>query len=140
MLRSIGLVVYLLMAVKISLSDLRNRLIKNRDLLLFLIFTLIIHRQGYGRENLKSLAYISLICLLLHLLFQGKIGAGDLKLFWVISFWTTGFTQWLSGASLAWVLGGVFAIVFSIHNHVRGARLLSIPFAPFIFLAFIPVI
>jgi len=140
MLRSIGLVVYLLMAVKISLSDLRNRLIKNRDLLLFLILTLIIHRQGYGRENLKSLAYISLICLLLHLLFQGKIGAGDLKLFWVISFWTSGFTQWLSSASLACVLGGVFAIVFSIHNHLRGARLFGIPFAPFIFLAFIPVI
>jgi len=140
MLRSIGLVIYLLMAVKISISDLRYRLIKNRDLFHFLILTLSIHYQGYRLENLNSLIYISVICLVLHLLFQGKIGAGDLKLFWVISFWTTGFTQWLSGASLAWVLGGVFAIVFAIHKHLRGARIFSIPFAPFIFLAFIPVI
>jgi hypothetical protein len=140
MLRIIGPVIYLVMAVKISLSDLQSRLIKNRDLLIFLILTMSIHVWGYGLEDLKSLAYVSLVCLVLHLLFLGKIGAGDLKLFWVVSFWTTGLSQWLSGMSLAWIIGGVFAIVFSIYTHLRGARFFSIPFAPFIFLAFIPVI
>jgi Flp pilus assembly protein protease CpaA len=86
------------------------------------------------------LFYVSLFCIALNQLFQGKIGAGDLKLFWVISIWTSNFTEWLEGLTIAWILGGLFAIAFAALYFRRTQRKMSIPFAPFIFLGFLPAI
>jgi Flp pilus assembly protein protease CpaA len=73
----------------------------------------------------------------MHLLFYRAIGAGDLKLFWVISLWTHSSIIWLQLFSLAWVLGGIFSVISALSfRSFKG----NIPFAPFIFLAFIPAI
>ncbi len=130
-------IIYLFFAFKISISDLRYRLILNRDLLFFLIFSIALHFSRFTVENLKSLTFISLTCAALHIIFDAKIGAGDLKLLWVISFWTSSFTQWLESLTITWLLGGLFAISYGGYFYLRGSRKRSIPFAPFIFLGFL---
>jgi Flp pilus assembly protein protease CpaA len=140
MVQIFGQVVYVVAAIFISISDLRYRIIRNRDLLLFFIVSLACNYSNLRLESLRSLFYVSLFCIALNQLFQGKIGAGDLKLFWVISIWTSNFTKWLEGLTIAWILGGLFAIAFSALNFRRTQRKMSIPFAPFIFLGFLPAI
>jgi prepilin signal peptidase PulO-like enzyme (type II secretory pathway) len=88
-------------------------------------------------STLKILLAVTLILAILHLLFSKEIGAGDLKLFWVISFWSHSLAIWLQLFSLAWVLGGAFSAISAI-SFWKFRR--NIPFAPFIFLAFVPAI
>jgi prepilin signal peptidase PulO-like enzyme (type II secretory pathway) len=88
-------------------------------------------------STLKILLAVTMILAILHLLFPKEIGAGDLKLFWVISFWSQSIAIWLQLFSLAWVLGGAFSAISAI-SFWKFRR--NIPFAPFIFLAFVPVI
>ena len=133
-------VVYVVAASIISISDLRYRIIRNRDLLFFFIVSLTCNYSNLTFESLRSLFFVSLFCIGLNQLFQGKIGAGDLKLFWVISIWTSNFTKWLEGLTIAWILGGLFAIAFAALNFRRTQRKMSIPFAPFIFMGFLPAI
>ena len=140
MVQIFGQVIYVVAAIIISVSDLRYRIIRNRDLLFFLIASLACNYSNLTFESLRSLFYISLFCIALNQLIQGKIGAGDLKLFWVISIWTSNFTEWLEGLTIAWILGGLFAIAFAALNFRRTQRKMSIPFAPFIFLGFLPAI
>ena len=140
MFQIFGQVIYVLAAIIISVSDLRYRIIRNRDLLFFLFASVVCNYSNLTFESLRSLFYIFLCCIALNLLFQGKIGAGDLKLFWVISIWTSNFTKWLEGLTVAWILGGLFAIAFSALNFRSTQRKMSIPFAPFIFLGFLPAI
>jgi len=135
-----GLVIYVLAAITISVSDLRYRIIRNRDLFLFFFASVACNYSNLTFESLRSLFCISLFCIALNQIFQGKIGAGDLKLFWVISIWTSNFTKWLEGLTIAWILGGLFAIAFAALNFRRTQRKMSIPFAPFIFLGFLPAI
>ena len=121
----------------ISSRDIRHRLIRNRHLLFFAGFTLICNFQKMDVSTLKILLTATVILAILHLLFSKEIGAGDLKLFWVISFWSHSLAIWIQLFSLAWVLGGAFSAIsaISFRNFRR-----NIPFAPFIFLAFVPVI
>ena len=140
MFQIFGQIIYVLAAIIISVSDVRYQIIRNRDLLLFLCASLVCNYSNLAVESLRSLFYISLCCIALNLLFQGKIGAGDLKLFWVISIWTSNFTKWLEGLTVAWILGGLFANAFSALNFRSTQRKMSIPFAPFIFLGFLPAI
>jgi Flp pilus assembly protein protease CpaA len=140
MVQIFGQFIFVVAAIIISVSDLRYRIIRNRDLLIFFIVSLACNYSNLTFESLRSLFYISLFCIALNLLFQGKIGAGDLKLFWVISIWTSNFIEWLEGLTIAWILGGLFAIAFAALNFRRTQRRMSIPFAPFIFLGFLPVI
>ena len=140
MFQIFGQVIYLLAAIIISVSDLRYRIIRNRDLLIFLFASLVCNFSNLTFESFRSLFYISSCCFALNLLFKGKIGAGDLKLFWVISIWTSNFTKWLEGLTVAWILGGLFAIAFTALNFRSTQRKMSIPFAPFIFLGFLPAI
>ena len=131
---------YFLAAIVISHSDLRFRIIRNSDLSMFLALGIIIKSSEITLTDLLKLFCITLICIALHLLFKGKIGAGDLKLFWVFSFWTSSISKWLVGLSFSWILGGLFAIGYMAFTYRSKKRDLSIPFAPFIFLGFLPVI
>jgi Flp pilus assembly protein protease CpaA len=140
MFHPLGLAVYFLAATIISISDLRYRIIRNRDLFLLFATGCAANAPHFSAEDLQSLVYVSFACLALNFAFRGKIGAGDIKLFWVISLWTTSFPKWLEGFTIAWVLGGLFAIAYSGVNWWKGQRKSSIPFAPFIFLGFLPVI
>ena len=132
--------IYSLAAIVISHSDLRFRIIRNSDLSMFLALGIIIKSSEITLTDLLKLFCITLICIALHLLFKGKIGAGDLKLFWVFSFWTSSTSKWLVGLSFSWILGGLFAIGYMAFTYRSKKRDLSIPFAPFIFLGFLPVI
>jgi Flp pilus assembly protein protease CpaA len=132
--------IYFLAAIVISHSDLQFRIIRNRDLSIFLALCLIIKSSEITLNDFSKMIYITLICVALYLLFKGKIGAGDLKLFWVVSFWTSSISKWLVGLSFSWILGGLFAISYMAFTYRSKKRNLSIPFAPFIFLGFLPVI
>ena len=138
--RVLSLTFYVISALFISRSDIRNRVIRNRDLLVFFLLGFILNFERYTFKGFIPLVFITLICLGLHLVFWGQIGAGDLKLFWVIWFWTFSFTNWLEGLTLAWVLGGLYAIAYFALNRVDKQKDKSIPFAPFIFLGFLSVI
>jgi len=140
MWRVIELIIFFLAAIVISLSDLRYRIIRNRDLVLFLLIGLILNLSHDLYLNSTYLIYVTLISLALLILFKGKIGAGDLKLFWVLSFWVQSFTKWLEGLSLSWILGGLFAISYVAFTNRSKRKNMSIPFAPFIFLGFLPAI
>ena len=135
MLRVVNVVGYGLFALLISITDIRFRLIRNRHLRIFAGFTLICNFQKIDVSTLKILLAVTTILAILHLLFPKEVGAGDLKLFWVISFWSHSFAFWLQLFSLAWVLGGAFSAISAI-SFWKFRR--NIPFAPFIFLAFIP--
>ena len=137
MLRIINVVGYGFFALLISSTDIRFRLIRNRHLLFFAGFTLICNFQKMDVSTLKILLAVTMILTILHLLFSKEIGAGDLKLFWVISFWSHSLAIWLQLFSLAWVLGGAFSAISAI-SFWKFRR--NIPFAPFIFLAFVPAI
>jgi prepilin signal peptidase PulO-like enzyme (type II secretory pathway) len=137
MLRVVNVVGYGLFAMVISSTDIKYRLIRNRHLLIFAGFTFICNFQKIDVSTLKILLAVTLILAILHLLFPKDIGSGDLKLFWVISFWSHSFAIWLQLFSLAWVLGGAFSAISAI-SFWKFRR--NIPFAPFIFLAFIPSI
>ena len=140
MLRLVELLLFLLGAGVISFSDLRHRIIRNRDLVLLLLIGLALNLSQDLYLNFSYLIYVTLITLALLVFFRGQIGAGDLKLFWVLSFWVPSFTKWLEGLSFSWILGGLFAIWYlAIKNRSR-QRNMSIPFAPFIFLGFLPII
>ena len=140
MLQLFGFAFYIAAAVIISLSDIKYRIIRNRDLAVFLLFGIFFNASNYAVKNFQFLLVVSLICISLHLAFSGKIGAGDLKLLWVLFFWVLNFTKWLEGVTLAWILGGVFALAsLAVTGRVR-QRNFSIPFAPFIFLGFLPAI
>ena len=135
MLRVVNVVVYGFFALLISITDIRYRLIRNRHLRIFAGFTLICNFQKIDVSTLQILLAVTLILAILHVIFPKEIGAGDLKLFWVISFWSHSFAIWLQLFSLAWVLGGAFSAISAI-SFWKFRR--NIPFAPFIFLAFIP--
>ena len=135
MLRVVHVVGYGFFALLISITDTRYRLIRNRHLRIFAGFTLICNFQKIDVSTLKILLAVTTILAILHLLFPKEVGAGDLKLFWVISFWSHSFAIWLQLFSLAWVLGGAFSAISAI-SFWKFRR--NIPFAPFIFLAFIP--
>ena len=137
MLRVVYVVGYGFFAMVISSTDIRYRLIRNRHLLIFAGFTFICNFQKIDVSTPKILLAVTLILAILHLLFPKDIGAGDLKLFGVISFWSQSFAIWLQLFSLAWVLGGAFSAISAI-SFWKFRR--NIPFAPFIFLAFIPSI
>ena len=140
MLRLVELLSFSLGAIVISFSDLRYRIIRNRDLVLLLLIGLALNLSQDLHPNFSYLIYVTLITLALLVLFRGKIGAGDLKLFWVLSFWVPTFTKWLEGLSFSWILGGLFAISYLAFKNRRRQRNMCIPFAPFIFLGFLPTI
>lgn len=135
-----GFIIYSIAAMFISVSDLRYRIIRNRDLIIFSVASVVFNHSNFVWENLRSLFWISLFCLVHALVFQGKIGAGDIKLFWVVSFWTSDFSNWLEGLTISWILGGLFAIAYAAFDSRRRQKNMTIPFAPFIFLGFLPVI
>lgn len=140
MLRLVELLSFLLGAIIISFSDLRHRIIRNRDLVLLLLIGLALNLSQDVYLNFSYLIYVTLITLALLVFFRGQIGAGDLKLFWVLSFWVPSFTKWLEGLSFSWILGGLFAILYLAFKDRSRQRKMSIPFAPFIFLGFLPTI
>ena len=140
MLQTFTLTSYIFAAFIISTSDIKYRIIRNRDVIIFLVLGIVLNISDYTFKSIRTLLLVGLICIALHLAFKGRIGAGDLKLFWAVSFWVISFTSWLEGLTLAWILGGAVALLYLALNQRNARRSFSIPFAPFIFLGFLPAI
>jgi Flp pilus assembly protein protease CpaA len=134
MIRVISVVGYLLFALFISYQDIRFRIIRNRYLLWFAGFTVAVNLHRFSRDTLAQITLVTLLLAALHLSFRMKIGAGDLKLFWIISFWSNNFLSYLQYFSLSWVLGGIVSVIFARNFHRHNG---NIPFAPFIFTGFL---
>jgi Flp pilus assembly protein protease CpaA len=138
MLQAISLLGYLVFAVRISVTDLKYRLIYHKDLFVLLAFIATLGLNGIDSpRSFDQIALVTLVLGVFFLIFGRHIGAGDIKLFWVMSFWSESFVKWLQLFSFAWVLGGIFTLAtVLLHRRISG----SIPFAPFIFIAFFSLV
>lgn len=125
---------YLVFALIISKSDITHRIISNKNLASFAIFSVLLNIEFLGLTFLISVGLATCLLIAIHIIFSGRIGSGDLKLFWVMTIWSPVFLEWLVFFAWAWILGGIFSIAASLYSRRIGA---SIPFAPFIFLAFL---
>ncbi|CAB4745235.1 unannotated protein [freshwater metagenome] len=125
---------YLISALLISWSDIKNRIIRNRSLAFFAIFSILANLKSFDSGALICVGLTTFLMIAAHIIFNGRIGPGDLKLFWVMTIWAPVFTGWLVYFSWSWILGGLFSIASSLYSRKFSG---SIPFAPFIFLAFL---
>ena len=125
---------YLTFALIISKSDITRRVISNRSLLFFAIFSVLLNIKFLGLTFLISVCLATCLLIAIHLIFSGRVGSGDLKLFWVMTIWSPVFLEWLVFFAWSWILGGIFSIASSLYLRRLGS---SIPFAPFIFLGFL---
>ena len=124
---------YLGFALIISKSDINRRIISNRNLVLFGIFSLLVNPEFIQLASLRTVSFAIFLLVSFAIIFMGRIGPGDLKLFLVMTIWAPVLLNWLEFFARAWILGGIFSVVSSLILRRIGA---SIPFAQFIFLAF----
>jgi len=106
----------LVMMVWISFYDIRFHLIRNIDL--FFIFILLI-------PNLNNWLFSCLnlfIYLFINKVAKGAIGAGDVKLSFLLALQLGSVTALVNSLSFTWILGGLYALI---------SRSPAIAFAPF---------
>lgn len=104
----------------ISYYDIKFHLIRNIDLLVLLIATTL--------QNIENLKYAFLclgVYLFINLIAKGNIGAGDIKLSFVIGFLLNSLPQVFNAILIAWIIGGIYSLTRRDH---------AIPFAPFMIL------
>ena len=125
-------VVFLFFALRISLSDIAIYTIRNWDLGYFLLSTFLLH----GTLGLAgSYKYLVTLVLLVCALLLGKwVGAGDLKLLMILTFFTYTYEDWLASLIRALFFAGIFAVSKLLWNR-SGEGLVAM--APFLFLGFI---
>jgi len=104
----------------ISYYDVKFHLIRNIDLLALLTVTSL---QSMG--NLKYALFSLGVYISVNIVARGNIGAGDIKLSFVIGFLMNSFSQVTNAILIAWIIGGLYSLV-------RGDQ--AIPFAPFMIL------
>ena len=135
--RLVAEICFLYFGISISVSDIRNRIIRNLSLLKFFTTSLLIFIITSRSINFWVLLFALASTPIFYAIFSGKIGAGDVKLFIVLSIWCRDINQWLEYFALSWILGGLFAILQLRRKSPLKQR---IAFAPFIFLAFFAAI
>lgn len=104
----------------ISYYDVKFHLIRNIDLLALLTVTSL---QSMG--NLKYALFSLGVYISVNIVARGNIGAGDIKLSFVIGFLMNSFSQVANSILIAWIIGGLYSLV---------RRDQAIPFAPFMIL------
>ncbi len=104
----------------ISYYDMKFHLIRNIDLLALLTATSL---QSIG--NLKYALFSLGVYISVNIVASGNIGAGDIKLSFVIGFLMNSFSQATNAILIAWIIGGLYSVV---------RRDQAIPFAPFMIL------
>lgn len=108
--------VLLVMMIWVSWFDIRFHLIRNIDLVVILILSMpFFNNWILGCLNLLSYLVINLIT-------KGGIGAGDVKLSFLLAMQLSSFPALLNSLSFTWILGGIFALI---------SRAPTIAFAPF---------
>jgi Flp pilus assembly protein protease CpaA len=106
----------LVMMIWVSWFDIRFHLIRNIDLLIICIL-LVPNFNNWllGCSNL-------ILYLVINVIAKGGIGAGDIKLSFLLALQLGSFPSLLNSLSFTWILGGVFALI---------NRSPAIAFAPF---------
>ena len=106
----------MVMMIWVSWFDIRFHLIRNIDLVVILILSMpFFNNWILGCLNLLSYLVINLIT-------KGGIGAGDVKLSFLLAMQLSSFPALLNSLSFTWILGGIFALI---------SRAPTIAFAPF---------
>lgn len=96
----------IMLAVKIARYDIQTHLIKDLDLILLLFIFFLL-----GNRNLNfGILYLA-IFLSIHLITLGKLGFGDVKLALVLGFTCQTFIQLILYINIAWILGGIWAMM-----------------------------
>jgi len=106
----------LVMMVWISFYDIRFHLIRNIDLVS--IFILLIPNLNNWLFSCSNL----FIYLFMNKLAKGAIGAGDVKLSFLLALQLDSVTALVNSLSFTWILGGLYALI---------SRSPAIAFAPF---------
>jgi hypothetical protein len=106
----------LIMLTWISVYDIRFHLIRNIDLVI--IFLLVIPNFGNWLFACLNLSFY----LLLNMISKGVIGAGDIKLSFLLALQLASVTALMNSLSFTWILGGLYALI---------SRSPAIAFAPF---------
>lgn len=104
----------------ISYYDVKFHLIRNIDLSALLTATSL---QSIG--NLKYALFSLGVYISVNIVARGNIGAGDIKLSFVIGFLMNSCSQVTYAILIAWIIGGLYSLV---------RRDQAIPFAPFMIL------
>ena len=106
----------LIMLTWISVYDIRFHLIRNIDLVI--IFLLLIPNFDNWLFACLNLSFY----LLLNMISKGVIGAGDIKLSFLLALQLASVTALMNSLSFTWILGGLYALI---------SRSPAIAFAPF---------
>ena len=106
----------LIMLTWISVYDIRFHLIRNIDLVI--IFLLLIPNFGNWLFACLNLSFY----LLLNMISKGVIGAGDIKLSFLLALQLASVTALMNSLSFTWIFGGLYALI---------SRSPAIAFAPF---------
>jgi hypothetical protein len=106
----------LIMLTWISVYDIRFHLIRNIDLVI--IFLLLIPNFSNWLFACLNLSFY----LLLNMISKSVIGAGDIKLSFLLALQLASVTAVVNSLSFTWILGGLYALI---------SRSPAIAFAPF---------
>ncbi len=121
---------YVLFAVRMSATDLKYRVVRNRVLIHFALFSLAANYRFITANNFRQFIFVILVLVAINQIFHGKIGAGDLKLLLVLALWSHDFISWLQFFTIACALAGIASGISALS--IWGFEE-DIPFAPFIF-------
>ncbi|MEK9178345.1 MAG: prepilin peptidase [Patescibacteria group bacterium] len=136
----LALVFYLIISsslIVIFFSDLRYGMIPDKILfpvfILTIFYTLLFHTRIFYLNLLSSIG-IFLFLLIIYLLTRGKgMGMGDVK-FGALMGFLLGFPQSIVSVYLAFLTGGISAIILVLWRKKRFGRRDTIPFGPFLVL------
>jgi len=128
---------YIYFGLTISLQDFNHHLIRNQSLIRFLVSSSATFIIAGRSVSFAVISFATLFAILLRLVFAENIGAGDLKLFIVLSIWSSNVESWLSSFTISWILGGLVSAIVLLRKRQLNKRF---AFAPFIFLGFLPAI
>ena len=109
-------IILLIMLTWISVYDIRFHLIRNIDLVV--IFLLLIPNFGNWLFACLNLSFY----LGLNMISKGVIGAGDIKLSFLLALQLASVTALMNSLSFTWIFGGLYALI---------SRSPAIAFAPF---------
>ena len=96
---------YLVITLRISIVDIKTHYIKNLDLLILLIATILAFQTSLFYAGVNLIIY-----LVIFFLMQKQLGIGDIKLSFVIGLAFKSFYSIFLAFNLAWLMGGFWAL------------------------------
>lgn len=103
---NIGIYLFIFMSVRISITDIQTHFIKNLDLILLFISTLLVFKVNFYFALCNCLIYLTI-----YILTRKQLGFGDVKLSFVVGLTFTSFYGIFMAINIAWILGGCWAVL-----------------------------